>query len=194
MYLPRRRVVRFSLMMAAGAAVIAAPLVADAMTVRAACALALADAALVALVLAEIDRRLRTYRLTNLRILHGGGLWERRPWTLHYHAVLDIDVRQTPFGRVFNHGTIEPILEEPKPVALAKPTRRRKVTVPAMSKVHVPADRPRLWGVRPIDKVQRLVEAFVQDATATEYLRAEQQTQRRVGEAMRELGRANLLR
>lgn len=194
LYLPRRRIVRLGLTMAAGAAVVAAPMLADGMTARAASSLALAAAALVTLALAETDRRLRTYRLTNLRILHRGGLWQRRPWTLHYDAVLDLDVRQTPFGRAFNHGTLEPVLEEPKLAATAKPTRRRKVAVPAMSKVQLPGDKPRLWGVRPLDKVQRLVEAFVQDATATEYLRAEQQTQKRVGHAMQELGRANLLR
>lgn len=194
LYLPRRRIVRFALTMAAGAATILAPLALSDVDVRMACAAALAASGVAALALTETDRRLRSYTLTNLRILHRGGLWERKPWTLHYDAILDLDVRQTPFGRAFNHGTLEPVLEEPKLAPMAKPTKRRKVTVPAMSKVELPGHKPRLWGVRPLDKVRGLVEAFVQDATATEYLRAEQQTQKRVGQAMRDLGRANLLR
>jgi len=63
-----------------------------------------------------------------------------------------------------------------------------------MGKVDVPGAKPRLWGVQPLAKVRLLVEAFVQDATATEYLRADQQTQKRVGQAIRDVGRANLLR
>jgi hypothetical protein len=193
MYLPRRRLVRLGLCLAAAVAVLAAPAVLDGLAVRDACAAALALAGVVALLLTETDRRLRTYTLTNLRVLHRGGLWLRSPWTLHYDAILDLDVRQTPVGRLFSHGTIEPVLAEAAP-QLAKPTRRRKVAVPAMQKVEVPGAKPRLWGVRPLPKVRRLLEAFVQDATATDYLRAEQQTQKRVGQAMQDLGRANLLR
>jgi hypothetical protein len=197
LYLPRRRMVRLALVLAAAGAVLLLPALlpadggADLPRVGAA---VLAGAGIGALALTETDRRLRTYRLTNLRILHRGGLWERRPWTLHYDAILDVDVRQTPFGRLFNHGTLEPVLEEPSLALLAKPTKRRKVAVPAMQKVQVPQAKPRLWGVRPLGKVHRLLEAFVQDATATEYLRMEQQTQKRVGQAMQALGRANLLR
>lgn len=195
LYLPRRRIVRFALAMAATGAVVAFAVWRPGdLPLRQACAAAIAGAGVVALALAETDRRMRTYSLTNLRVLHHGGLWERKPWTLHYDAILDVDVRQTPFGRLFNHGTLEPVLEEPAPTPLAKPTKRRKVTVPAMSKVEVAPTKPRLWGVRPLPKVHRLLEAFVQDATATDYLRAEQQTQKRVGQAMRDLGRANLVR
>jgi hypothetical protein len=194
LYLPRRRLLRLALALLGGVAVLVAPAALGGLAPREACAAALAAAGLVALALAETDRRLRAYRLTNLRILHRGGLWERRPWTLHYDAILDLDARQTPLGRLLGHGTLEPILEEPKPQPVAKPTKRRKATVPAMQKVEVPGAKPRLWGVRPLGKVHALVEAFVQDATATEYLRAEQQTQRRVGQAMADLGRANLLR
>lgn len=194
LYLPRRRIVRFALSLAGAVAVVAAPFVVGGWSVRIACAVAVTATAAVALILTETDRRLRTYSLTNLRVLHRGGLWDRKPWTLHYDAILDIDVRQTPFGRVFGHGTLEPVLEEPAPTPLAKPTKRRKVAVPAMQKVELPPLKPRLWGVRPLGKVHRLLEAFVQDATATEYLRMEQQTQKRVGQAMRDLGRANLVR
>jgi hypothetical protein len=158
-------------------------------------ALTLAACGLVALVLTETDRRLRRYSLTNLRILHPGGLWEQRAaWTLHYDAILDLDARQTLLGRLLGHGTLEPVLEEPKVTRVAAPTKRRKSAVPVMGKPDVPNAPPRLWGVRPLAKVRQLVEAFVQDATATEYLRADQQTQKRVGQAMRDLGRANLLR
>ena len=194
LYLPRRRMVRLGLCLGAAVAVLAAPFVPGPWELREACALAVAACGLVAHLRTETDRRLRTYSLTNLRVLHQGGLWLRAPWTLHYDAILDIDVRQTPFGRLLGHGTLEPVLEEPAIAPLAKPTKRRKATVPAMQKVELPQAKPRLWGVRPLGKVKRLLEAFVQDATATEYLRAEQQTQKRVGQAMQELGRANLLR
>lgn len=196
LYLPRRRIVRLVLVLLAAAAVAAAPALLADWSARLACAALLAFDGALALALTELDRRWRTYHLTNLRVLYLGGLWERQrtAWTLHYDAVLDLDVRQTPLGRLFNHGTIEPVLEEPAPAPLAKPTKRRKAAVPAMQKVELPGARPRLWGVRPLPKVRRLVEAFVQDATATEYLRSEQQTQRRVGQAMQDLGRANLLR
>ena len=197
LYLPRRRMLRFALCGLAGVLAVALPIgFGDDVPLswRGVLWLTFAGEGLLALALAETDRRLRSYSLTNLRVLHRGGLWERRPWTLHYDAILDLDARQTPLGRLFNHGTLEPVLEDPKPVPLAKPTRRRKVAVPAMAKVERPGPKPRLWGVRPLDKVRRLLEAFVQDATATEYLRAEQQTQKRVGQAMHDLGRANLLR
>lgn len=195
LYLPRRRKVRFSLCIGGAAAVLAAAIWQPAgLSLAESCGAALGLAGAVALVLTEVDRRLRTYSLTNLRVLHQGGLWIRAPWTLHYDAILDLDVRQSPLGRLFNHGTIDPVLEEPPLAPMAKPTKRRKATVPTMQKVELPQAKPRLWGVRPVRKVQRLLEAFIQDATATEYLRMEQQTQKRVGHAMQDLGRANLLR
>ena len=193
LYLPRRRLVRLGLCLAAGLFAGGAPLLVDPHPTKLVFGIALAIAGVVALLLTETDRRLRTYSLTNLRVLHRGGLWERKPWTLHYDAILDVDVRQTPLGRLFNHGTLEPVLEEPALAPMAKPTKRRKVAVPAMQKVELPGAKPRLWGVRPLPKVRRLVETFVQDATATDYLRAEQQTQRKVGQAIQDLGRANLL-
>lgn len=196
LYLPRRRMVRFVLCVGAGTVAVVVPIFLDGggRTWQHLLWWTLAACSFVAFLLVETDRRLRTYRLTNLRVMHRGGLWQRKPWSLHYDAILDIDARQTPFGRLFNHGTLEPVLHDPPPVPLAKPTRRRKTPVPAMATPDVPPAKPRLWGVRPLRKVHRLLEAFVQDATATEYLRAEQQTQKRVGQAMRDLGRANLLR
>ncbi|MFA5945127.1 MAG: hypothetical protein WC876_11755, partial [Candidatus Thermoplasmatota archaeon] len=95
---------------------------------------------------------------------------------------------------LFGHGTIDPVLQAEKPQPIAKPTKRRKVAVPAMKDPLLPDIPARLWGVRPLERVRRLVEAFVMDATATDYLRSEQQTQKRVGQAMHDLGRANLLR
>jgi hypothetical protein len=195
LYLPRRRMVRFVLCVAAGTAAVAVPVLYDGATSwRALLWWTLAGAGLVALILAETDRRMRRYHLTNLRILHLGGLWDRRGWTLHYDTILDLDVRQTPLARLLGHGTIDPVLAAEKPAPLAKPTKRRKVAVPAMKDPILPSAPARMWGVRPLDRVRRLVEAFVTDATATEYLRSEQQTQKRVGQAMHELGRANLLR
>lgn len=194
LYLPRRRMVRLALCLLGGAAAVVVPIAADgALEWRTLLWMTLAGEGLIALLLAETDRRLRSYHLTNLRILHNGGLWDRRGWTLHYDAVLDLDARQTPFGRLLGHGTIEPVLAAEKPQLPAKAAKRRKV-VPAVQKPVLPGLHPRLWGVRPLPRVRRLVEAFVTDATATEYLRAEQQTQKRVGQAMQDLGRANLLR
>ncbi|HUR24628.1 MAG TPA: PH domain-containing protein [Candidatus Thermoplasmatota archaeon] len=194
LYLPRRRMVRLALCLTAATLVVAAPFLLVGVTDRLACAIVLAAAACAAIGLAEADRRMRRYHLTNVRILHHGGLWDRRGWTLHYDTILDLDVRQTPFARLLGHGTIDPVLAAEKPSPLAKPTKRRKVAVPAMKDPILPSIPARMWGVRPLDRVRRLVEAFVTDATATEYLRSEQQTQKRVGQAMHDLGRANLLR
>jgi hypothetical protein len=152
---------------------------------------ALALSGLMAFLLTETDRRLRTYHLTNLRILHHGGLWEREGWTVHYDAVLDVDARQSPFGRLLGYGNLEPVLHTPKKVAA--PTKRRKVAVPAMSDIDMTAT-PRMRGVGPFKRVRHLVACFIQDATATEYLRAEQDTPRRVADAIRALGGANVLR
>jgi hypothetical protein len=194
LYLPRRRMVRLALCLAAGAAAVVIPIAADgALGWRTLLWLTLATEGLAALLLAETDRRLRRYHLSNLRVLHNGGLWDRRGWTLHYDAILDLDARQTPLGRLLGHGTIEPVLAAEAPQLPKKAVKRRKV-VPAVQQPALPGLHPRLWGVRPLPRVRRLVEAFVTDATATEYLRAEQQTQKRVGQAMQDLGRANLLR
>jgi hypothetical protein len=193
LYAPKRRLLRLVLCLAAATAVMAAPFLPWGLGDRLACAVALWTAAAVAAVLAETDRRLRTYHLTNLRILHRGGLWDRAPWTLHYDAVLDLDSRQGPLGRLLGHGTLVPVLQEPGPAAIAKPTKRRKAAVPAMATPDLPPVPPRLWGVRPFVAVRELVEAFIQDATATAFLRADQQTQKRVGRAIRAVGRANLL-
>jgi hypothetical protein len=195
LYLPRRRMVRFGLCVAGGAAAVVVPIVADgALAWRTLLWMTLAAEGAVALVLAETDRRMRRYHLTNLRILHDGGLWDRRGWTLHYDAVLDLDARQTPLGRLLGHGSLEPVLAAEPPQALPKKTAKRRKVVPAVQTPAPPGPKPRLWGVRPLARVRALVEAFVTDATATEYLRAEQQTQKKVGLAMERLGRANLLR
>lgn len=194
LYLPRRRMVRLALCLVTATLVVAAPFILADLGDRLACGAVLAAAGIVAVGLAEADRRMRRYHLTNLRILFLGGLWDRRGWTLHYDTILDLDVRQTPFARLLGHGTIDPVLQAEKPQPVAKPTRRRKVAVPAMKDPILPTIPARLWGVRPLDRVRRLVEAFVTDATATDYLRDEQQTQKRVGKAMQDLGRANLLR
>lgn len=198
LYLPRRRMVRFVLCIAAGTAAVVVPIAFDGeatgLSWRHLLWLTFLVEGIAALAIAETDRRMRRYHLTNLRILHLGGLWDRRGWTLHYDAILDLDVRQTPLARLLGHGTIDPVLAAEKPAPLAKPTKRRKVAVPAMKDPILPSIPARMWGVRPLDRVRKLVEAFVTDATATEYLRSEQQTQKRVGQAMHDLGRANLLR
>ena len=196
LYLPRRRMLRFTLCSGAGVAIVGWVMWTGitAGTFRDMLWMAFATCGIAAFALAETDRRMRRYHLTNLRILHQGGLWDRRGWTLHYDTILDLDVRQTPLARMLGHGTIDPVLAAEKPGPLARPTKRRKVAVPAMKDPILPSIPARMWGVRPLDRVRRLVEAFVTDATATEYLRSEQQTQKRVGQAMHDLGRANLLR
>lgn len=194
LYLPRRRMIRFSLCVGAAALAVLLPASVDAGGPwRDALWMTFGALAIAALALAETDRRMRRYHLTNLRVLYLGGLWDRRGWTLHYDAILDLDVRQTPIARLLGHGSIEPVLQAQKPQPIAKPTKRRKVAVPAMKDPILPSAPARLWGVRPVNRVRRLVEAFVTDATATDYLRDEQQTQRKVGQAMQDLGRANLL-
>lgn len=150
----------------------------------------LVAASLVAVVLSEADRRAHAYHLTNLRIVHGGGLWSHEGWTVHYDSILDLDVRRSPLGRMFGYGSLDPVLSHPPEVA--PPTRRRRNAVRAIEDTsHV---RPSLHNVGRWMAVRRLLEAFVQDATANEYLRAEQQTQKRVQHAMRMLGRGNVLR
>lgn len=185
-YLPRRRYLRLALavLTAASCAMVIISNREDAV------AGALALAGVMAFLLTETDRRLRTYHLTNLRMLHHGGLWEREGWTVHYDAVLDVDPRQSPIGRLFGYGELVPVLANPK---VAHPTKRRKVAVPAMSDIDMSAP-PRLRGVGPFKRVAHLVTCFIQDATATEYLRVEQETARRVAEAIRALGGANVLR
>jgi hypothetical protein len=198
LYLPRRRMVRFVLCVAGGTLAVAIPVACDGDATGLAWQqllwMTFLAEGIVAAALAETDRRMRRYHLTNLRILHLGGLWDRRGWTLHYDTILDLDVRQTPLARLLGHGTIDPVLAAEKPAPLAKPTKRRKVAVPAMKDPVLPSVPARMWGVRPLDRVRKLVEAFVTDATATDYLRSEQQTQKRVGQAMHDLGRANLIR
>lgn len=185
-YLPRRRYLRLALavLSAASCALVVVSGRIDAVSG----ALALAGA--MAFLLTETDRRMRAYHLTNLRMLHHGGLWEREGWTVHYDAVLDVDGRQSPVGRLFGYGDLVPIIANPK---VAAPTKRRKVAVPAMSDIDMTAT-PRLAGVGPFKRVRQLVACFIQDATATDYLRAEQDTARKVSEAIRALGGANVLR
>ena len=186
-FLPRRRYMRLGLgVLTAGSCALVA------LSHReAAISGALALAGLMAFLLTESDRRLRTYHLTNLRILHHGGLWEREGWTVHYDAVLDVDARQSPFGRIFGYGNLEPVLHNPK--TIAKPTKRRKIAVPAMADIDMTAT-PRMRGVGPFRRVRHLIVCFIQDATATEYLRSEQDTARKVADAIRALGGANVLR
>lgn len=189
-YLPRRRYMRMGLgLVSAASMLIVAFAPRDDVDLALSGALGLAG--LMAFLLTETDRRMSAYHLTNLRILHHGGLWTRESWTVHYDAVLDVDARQSPFGRLFGHGDLEPVLAKGKPVAA--PTKRRKVAVPAMSDVDVSA-LPRLKGVGPFRAVRHLVACFIQDATATEYLRVEQNTPGRVSDAIRALRGANLLR
>jgi len=192
LYLPRRRMVRLVLALLAGVLVVVL-VVAAPLDKRLAAGAALAIDGIVALALAEADRRMRRYHLSNLRILFLGGLWDRRGWTLHYDTILDLDVRQDPLARLLGHGTVVPVQAPEKPQPLAKPAKRRKV-VPAVQAPQPQAAPVRIWGVRPVAKVRKLVEAFVTDATATDYLRESQQTSKRVGQAMADLGRANLLR
>lgn len=188
LYLPARRHMRLVLAMlaAAGCAFVGVTQRMDAV------AASLAVAGAMAFLLAETDRRMRTYHLTSLRMVHEGGLWHRLGWTVHYDAILDLDQRQGPMGRLLGYGTLEPVLRSPAR-KVAPPTKRRRIAVPAMSDITVSAE-PRLAGVGRLRRVRHLVTCFVQDATATPYLREEQQTGQRVAKAMRDLGNANVLR
>ncbi len=186
-YLPRRRYMRMGLGLVSAASILIVAFADQADAIAGALGLA----GLMAFLLTETDRRMRGYHLTNLRILHHGGLWERDGWTVHYDAVLDVDARQSPFGRLLGYGNLEPVLAKGKPAAA--PTKRRKVAVPAMSDVDL-SSIPRMRGVGPFKPVRHLVACFIQDATATEYLRMEQNTSGRVSDAIRALGGANVLR
>lgn len=187
LYLPVRRHMRLVLavLAAAGCASVGVTGRMDAV------AASLAVAGFMGLVLTETDRRMRSYHLTNVRIVHEGGLWHKSGWTLHYDTVLDVDQKQGPLGRLFGYGTLEPVLRNPGK-AIAMPTKRRKVAVPTMSDITLTAD-PHLVDVGPIGKVRHLLTCFVQDATATPYLREEQQTGRRVAQAIKALRGANVL-
>lgn len=185
LYATRRKWVRLGLCTAGAIAFGAAFYATDAWL---AVAIALS---LVAFALAETDRRWRAYHLTNLRMLHHGGLWDNTGWTVHYDAVLDVDARQSPVGRLLGYGQLEPVIQRPKTVAA--PTKRRKIAVPSMSDIDLSAP-PRMDGVGPFPRVRHLVACFIQDATATPYLKAEQDTARRVSDAIRALGGANVLR
>lgn len=188
LYLPRRRHWRLglALLAAASCAFVGVTQRLDAV------AASLAVAGAMALALTEADRRMRTYHLTNVRIVHEGGLWHKADWTLHYDAILDVDQKQGPLGRLFGYGTLEPVLRNPGR-GVAPPTKRRKVAVPTMSDITVAADA-HLVNVGPLRPVRHLVTCFVQDATATPYLREEQQTGRRVADAIKALRSANVLR
>jgi Bacterial PH domain len=190
LFVPRRKYARLMLTVLAGAGC-ALMAVADEET-GAYVGYGLMLAGLMAFLLTETDRRLRTYHLSNLRMLHHGGLWEKEGWTVHYDAVLDVDAQQGPLGRLLGYGTLEPVLQATR-TPVARPTKRRKVSVPAMSDIDMSAV-PRLRGVGRFGRARHLVTCFIQDATATEYLREEQQTARRVSEAIRAMGGANILR
>lgn len=190
LYATRGLWVRFGLACAGGLAVLPA-LVVGADLGPALGMTAFGLAGLVAFLLTEIDRRMRTIHLSNLRMLHNGGLWSRAGWTAHYDAILDVDARQSPIGRLLGYGTLEPVLARSK--AVAPPTKRRKIAVPSMSEIDLSAP-VRLDGVGPFRRVQHLVATFIQDATATPFLKAEQDTARRVSDAIRALGGANVLR
>lgn len=187
LYAARQRWVRFSLAAVASLATLA-PLFGAS---PAATLALMAASSAIALTLTETDRRMHAYHLTNLRIVHNGGLWDRTVWTVHYDAVLDVDARQSPIGRLLGYGQLEPVLASPKTVA--PPTKRRKIAVPSMSNIDLSAP-PVLNGVGPFRRVRHLVACFIQDATATPYLKAEQDTGRRVLDAIRALGGANVLR
>lgn len=188
LYIHRRRWMRFALSCVAAAAAVALVVRLPGPDARALW-MGYGAASGVALILAEVDRRLRAYHLTNVRILYLGGLWAKTTWTVHYDSILDLDVRRSPMGRLFGYGSIDPILSHPPEIA--PPTRRRKNAVQAI--VDTSRVTPSVAGVGRLRVVRFLLEAFVKDATANEYLRAEQQTQKRVGDALRALGSANVL-
>ncbi|MFA5945160.1 MAG: hypothetical protein WC876_11920, partial [Candidatus Thermoplasmatota archaeon] len=75
LYLPRRRMLRFTLCALAGVAIVGGVVWTgiDEDAFRDMLWMAFAACGLVALALAETDRRMRRYHLTNLRILHLGG-------------------------------------------------------------------------------------------------------------------------
>jgi hypothetical protein len=185
-FLPRRRYVRMSLAVLSAASCALVGIAESEPAISAALGLS----GLMAFLLTETDRRMRTFHLTNLRVLHNGGLWERAGWTVHYDAVLDIDARQSPFGRMFGYGDLVPVIAASK---VAAPTKRRKTKVPAMSDIDLSAPAV-LAGVGPFKRVRHLLACFIQDATATPFIRTEQDTGRRVSDAIRALGGANVLR
>ena len=81
-YAARRRWVRFGLGVAGSLVAVPPLFVSDSFAGFLGACLFAAVAAL-AFALAEIDRRMRTYHLTNLRMLHSGGLGGNAGWTVH---------------------------------------------------------------------------------------------------------------
>lgn len=193
LYAARRRWIRFGLGAAGAVSYDVVALVAADASEGTAMLLLGAGLAIVALVLTELDRRRRAYHLTNLRILHLGGLWDRSGWTVHYDSVLDLDVRRSPLGRLLGYGTIDPVLSHPAEPATAKPAPKRKKNTVGLDAPASVARRvdPAIRDVGRLRVVRYLLEAFIKDATSNEYMRAEQQTQKRVGDALRALGAAN---
>lgn len=99
--------------------------------------------------LAELERRSRTYHLTNLRVVYEGGVFRRRSWSLRYADLTDLDGRQSAWARFAGHGTLLPVSTASQGFA------------------------QRIASVRPYRRVRELLELLIRDATATDFLREE---------------------
>ena len=119
---------------------------------------------LLAILLVELDRFDRRLIITNIRLAVAGGVLDRRLLQMRYQDVADLDIRQGPIGRLLDTGTLIPIPEK-----------------------HAAAPPDQLPGIRPLAKVEDLVRLLVQHATTSEFLRQEQDVDRRLDAAFRAL-------
>ncbi|HLF17248.1 MAG TPA: PH domain-containing protein [Candidatus Thermoplasmatota archaeon] len=134
----------------------------------------LATLTLPAWLLAEVDRRSRTYHLTNLRLVARGGLLRRRDDKLHYDALRDLDWRRGPLARLFGHATLLPVPAQPKKGAKG---------------ASAPASAVRLHGLHPYPGIRDALEALIQRATAGPVMKEATGAERRAAEAIAGLGR-----
>lgn len=162
---------------------------------------ALAATAPPAVLAVEFDRRSHRFLLTNLRILFRGGVVVHRERQLRYEAITDLDSHQGPFGRLFGYGTLIPVTQsgfglgaDASQAMIAAGVGGRAggkragaaggVAVAAGGGKEVSVGRARtfhqLTGVHPYRKVRAMLEALIQDATATPYLREQVELQRQI--------------
>lgn len=126
-----------------------------------------AAVSIIAVVLTEVDRRLRAVRFTTLRVIVPAGMWGRDTYTAHYEAIQDIDAEQGPAGRLFGHGRLH--------LHLRKVKRHEAATIvlPAM---------------RRFNRVRDLLTLLIREATASAYMRDSEKIPQRVAESLAGLG------
>jgi membrane protein YdbS with pleckstrin-like domain len=197
--------------LAAGVGAVAVTAVVFAHEYRAMLPAALAATAPPALLVVELDRRSHRFLLTNLRVLFRGGVVVRRERQLRYESITDLDSHQGPLGRLFGYGTLIPVTQsgfglgaDSSQALVAAGAGGRAggkragaaggLAVAAGGGKEVSVGRARtfhqLTGVHPYAQVRRRLEALIQAATATPYLREQVDLQRQILAALQPAGPA----